>query len=166
LSPWRALKKSCANALVGQNGGENLRRRVAARHRTRWPEAPPARIGLLDLRVLRLERAADAPFGGLCRKFFWLGESAPLGPHHARESARERRAAHARAAKRRARRRNKSPHFTGTSAMRANFLCARARRKNFSTCDFAHSAPRSRRGGGSRGLHTKLSEVTVIFFLL
>jgi hypothetical protein len=31
---------------------------------------------------------------------------------------------------------------------------------------FANIAPRWRRGGGSRALHTKLSEVTVIFFLL
>jgi hypothetical protein len=118
------------------------------------------------LRVLRLETPPTRLPGGFAAKFFWLGESIALGPHRARESAREQHAAFARAAKIRARRHNESPHFIGTSAMRVNFLRARARRKNFSTRDFAKCAPHSRRGGGSRGLHTKLSEVTVIFFLL
>jgi hypothetical protein len=45
-------------------------------------------------------------------------------------------------------------------------FCARPRRKNFSARAVAKLAPRLRRGGGSRALHTKLSEVTVIFFLL
>jgi hypothetical protein len=118
------------------------------------------------LRVLRLETPPTRLPEGFAAKFFWLGESAAFGPHRDRESARERRAACVRAAKCRARRRNTNPYFIGTSAMRANILRAHARRKNFSTRDFAQSAPRSRRGGGSRGLHTKLSEVTVIFFLL
>jgi hypothetical protein len=159
-------EKVGANAPRSPKPPQKSPTRVAARRPTRPPEAAPKRIGRPDLRVLRLETPPTRLPEGFAAKFFWLGESAAFGPHRARESARKRRAAYARAAKFRARRRNKSPRFIGTSAMRANFLRAHVRRKNFSTRDFAQSAPRSRRGGGSRGLHTKLSEVTVIFFLL
>jgi hypothetical protein len=61
---------------------------------------------------------------------------------------------------------NEKPHFIGTSASRANFLarvrCGKIYRRAF----FLKIAPLSRSGGGGRHLHTKLSGVTVIFFLL
>jgi hypothetical protein len=46
------------------------------------------------------------------------------------------------------------------------FMRACAPRKNLSARVFAKVAPHSRCGVGARALHTKLSEVTVIFFLL
>jgi hypothetical protein len=61
---------------------------------------------------------------------------------------------------------HKSPYFIGTFAMRRNFVCAASLRKVFSQRTAPDIVLRWRCGGGARHLHTKLSGVTVIFFLL
>jgi hypothetical protein len=62
--------------------------------------------------------------------------------------------------------RDKNPHSIGTSATCRNFACAKPPPKILSIRDLPNRFPLLRCGGGARHLHTKLSGVTVIFFLL
>jgi hypothetical protein len=62
--------------------------------------------------------------------------------------------------------RGENPHSIDTSATCRNFACAKSLRKILSMRDLPDRVPLLRRGVGARHLHTKLSGVTVIFFLL
>jgi hypothetical protein len=64
------------------------------------------------------------------------------------------------------RRVTKSPHFIGTFAMRQNLARLASRRRDLSPRVLSDVVSHWRRRGGARHLHTKLSGVTVIFFLL
>jgi hypothetical protein len=60
----------------------------------------------------------------------------------------------------------KNPHYIGTSALRRISNAPSLARKNFRRGVLPAIAMRVECAGGARDLHTKLSGVTVIFFLL
>jgi len=60
----------------------------------------------------------------------------------------------------------KTPHFIGISLSRANIRAQQRQRRIFRRGNLPAIAMRMRREAGARHLHTKLSGVTVIFFLL
>jgi hypothetical protein len=60
----------------------------------------------------------------------------------------------------------RKPAFHRHFCTARKFFRAPTLRKNLAARNFPKIAPRSRCGGGVRRLHTKLSGVTVIFFLL
>jgi len=61
---------------------------------------------------------------------------------------------------------SRNPHFIGISSMLQIFRCAMAASEIFSLLISPVIAKRKCPSGGARHLHTKLSGVTVIFFLL
>jgi hypothetical protein len=100
------------------------------------------------------------------RKFFSQGESAHNAAVEHAKTAREGHRARAPSSPHRKIGVARNPHFIGTFARR-HFLRAQSRmQKKFQRVVSLVIAARGGDASGARDLHTKLSGVTVIFFLL
>jgi hypothetical protein len=119
-----------------------------------------------DSRVLRRRKAVNAPAKPFCAKFFSQGEYAHNTAVEHAKTAREGQRARAPLSPHRKIGVARNPHFIGTFARR-HFLRAQSRmQKNFRCVASPVIAARCGGASGARDLHTKLSGVTVIFFLL
>jgi len=119
-----------------------------------------------DSRVLRFAEAVSAPFTALRCNFFSPCGFRRIDVFALATMLHRQCAARMCATTKRVARHRRSPHFIGISTMQRNSSLALALLRRFFVARLPMIAPRMRLRRAAAQLHTKLSRVTVIFFLL